>query len=164
MHLPAREEEPAEQVLRLRALQPGRVLRDGEHRPALVELDLVLREVRRLDAVPEPELPGRRLPAAEQRLEERRLPRAVRPDEGDVLAALDRERHVREELLVARASATPSASTTVRPLRFGWRNSKPRLFARRVSSEISPPSSARSFSRRPICVSFACARLARFFL
>ena len=101
VHLPAREEEPAEEVLRLRALEPGGVLRDGEHGPALVELDLVLREVRRLDAVAEPQLSGDGLPAAEQGLEQRRLARAVRPDERDVLAPLDRERDVCEELLVA---------------------------------------------------------------
>ena len=49
----AREEELAEQVLRLRPGQPGH--RDGavEHRAALVELHLVLREVGRLDAVAE---------------------------------------------------------------------------------------------------------------
>ena len=42
-----------------------------------------------------------------------------------------------QEGLVACDDLQGAASTTVRPLRFGCRNSKPRLFARRVSSEIS---------------------------
>ena len=101
MHVPAREEEPSEQVLRLRPLETGLVLRQREHGPALVELDLVLREVRGLDAVAEPELSVLRLAAPEERLEQRRLAGAVRADERDVLAALDREVHAREQLLVA---------------------------------------------------------------
>ena len=101
MHLPAREEEPAEEVLRLWTLKPRGVLCDRKHRPALVELDLVLREVRRLDAVAEPQLSGDGLPAAEECLQQRCLARAVRPDERDVLSPLDRERDVCEELLVA---------------------------------------------------------------
>ncbi len=52
------------------------------------------------------------------------------------------------------------ASATVRPLRAGFRNSKPSCFVRRVRSATSFLVSARSFSSRPICVSFACARLA----
>src|SRR5581483_10895484 len=71
-----------------------------QHRAALVELRLVLGEVRRLHAVAEPHLAAHRVPAAEHRLEQRRLPGAVRPDERDVLAALDRERGVREQELV----------------------------------------------------------------
>ena len=51
-----------------------------EHRAALVELGLVLREVRRLDAVAKPHAPGHRRPAAQDRLEQRRLARAVRAD------------------------------------------------------------------------------------
>src|SRR5207253_1922904 len=50
-----------------------------------------LAEVRRLHAVAEARRPGTGLAHAEQRLEERRLPGAVRPHEGDVLAALERE-------------------------------------------------------------------------
>ena len=61
----------------------------------------MLREVRGQDAVPEPELAARRLSAAEQGLEQRCLPRAVRPDESHVLAALDREGRAGEQLLVA---------------------------------------------------------------
>ena len=44
---PAREEEAPEERLRLGPVQPGRGDRGVEHRAALVELDLVLREVRR---------------------------------------------------------------------------------------------------------------------
>src|SRR5207253_4127043 len=64
-----------------------------EHASALVELDLVLREVRGLDPVSER--------PAQQLLEQRRLAGPVRADERHVLATLDRERHVREQVLVA---------------------------------------------------------------
>src|SRR6188472_3078483 len=101
VHLPAGEQEASEQVLRLRALEAGLVLDESEHVPALVELDLVLREVRGLDAVAQLELPLDRLAAAEKRLQERRLSRAVRADERHVLPALDGERDVREKRLVA---------------------------------------------------------------
>ena len=59
-------------------------------------------------------------------------------------------------------SARPSASRTVRPLRAGFRNSKPRLLVLRVSRSISPFDFARSFSRRSIWVSFTCALRAIF--
>ena len=98
VRLPAGEEEPPEQVLRLGAPQPGHRLHALEHRAALVELGLVLREVRRHDAVADPDALA---PAAEERLEQRRLPGAVRADERDVLAALDRERDVVEQVLLA---------------------------------------------------------------
>ena len=48
---PAGEEEAAQQVLRVRSLQPGRALHALQHRAARVELHLLLREVRRLHAV-----------------------------------------------------------------------------------------------------------------
>src|SRR5207244_2238778 len=63
--LPAREEKAAEQRLRLRPLQPRRAHRRVEDAAALVELEPVLREVRRADAVAERPL--------EQRLQQRRL-------------------------------------------------------------------------------------------
>src|SRR5207342_20905 len=66
VHLPPREEEPSEQILRLRTLEPGLVLDEREDRPALVEFDLVLREVRGLDAVAELQLPRLRLAPPEQ--------------------------------------------------------------------------------------------------
>ena len=82
----AGEEELAEQVLGLRPGEPGH--RDGavEHRAALVELDVVLGEVGGLDAVAEANDPRVRLALADERLEQGRLARAVRADEGDVLA------------------------------------------------------------------------------
>src|SRR5207248_10847489 len=55
------------------------------------QLGLLLAEVRGHDAVTEAHGPRMRLAASEERLEERGLPRAVRADEGDVLAALERE-------------------------------------------------------------------------
>ena len=58
--LPAREEEPSEELLRLGAAQAGRADGRVEHRAALVELGLVLGEVRGLDAVAELDAPGRR--------------------------------------------------------------------------------------------------------
>src|SRR5581483_8177709 len=66
-----------------------------------VELGLVLREVRGHDAVSEPRRAGNGLPPAKQRLEQRRLAASVRADEGDVLAALERERDPLEQLLLA---------------------------------------------------------------
>src|SRR5207237_985753 len=66
-----------------------------EHRAALVELELVLREVRGHDAVAERTL--------EQLVQQGRLARTVRADEDDVLAALDRQRDAGEEVLRARA-------------------------------------------------------------
>ena len=126
MRVPAGEEEAAEQRLRVGAAQAGRGHRRVEHRAALVQLDLVLGEVRRLDAVAERTLPAAGLAAAEDRLEQRRLARAVRADQRDVLAALERERRVVQQLLVAGAQRrAPSASTTTRPDRAGFRNSKP---------------------------------------
>ena len=99
--VPAGEEEPAEQVLRVGALEAGHRLHALEHRAARVELELLLREVRRLDAVAELHASGRRVAPAEHRLEQRRLAGAVRPDERDVLAALDRERRAAQQHALA---------------------------------------------------------------
>ena len=55
----------------------------------------MLREVRDLDAVAEA------VPAGDDLLEKRRLPAAVGADEGDVLASLECQRDVVQELLVA---------------------------------------------------------------
>ena len=145
-------------------LEPGHRLHALEHRAAVVELDLLLREVRGLHAVPEPRLARPGLAVAEHRLEQRRLARAVRADERDMLAALQRERRVVEQVLVARGEEESSTSTTVRPLRAGLRNSKPSVRERRVSNSTSPFAPERSCWRRPICVSFACACLAFVFL
>src|SRR5439155_20509354 len=105
--VPAGEEEPAEERLRLRALEPGAPHRRVEHRPALVELCLVLREVRGDDAVSETRRAAGRVPLPEQRLEQRRLAGAVRADERDMLAPLDRERRAVEQELLARLHAQP---------------------------------------------------------
>ena len=55
VHVPAGEEELAEQRLRLAAGEPGRARGGVEHAAAARQLDLVLREVRGLDAVAEPD-------------------------------------------------------------------------------------------------------------
>src|SRR5580765_526046 len=101
MRLPAREEELPQELLRLRPPQAGRADRRVQHRPALVELRLVLGEVRGLDAVPQADTTGGRLASPEDRLEQRGLAGAVWPDQGDVLAALERERDLMQQLLVA---------------------------------------------------------------
>ena len=63
MLVPAGEEEAAEQVLRRRARKPGGALHAVEDRAALVQLELLLREVRGLDAVSEADLAAGRRPA-----------------------------------------------------------------------------------------------------
>ena len=101
VRLPAGEEEPAEEVLRLRPREPR--LGDGhvEDRAAVRQLRLVLGEVRGDDAVAELHAPLVRLPEAEERLEERRLARSVGPDERDVLPPLEHDRGAVEQELVA---------------------------------------------------------------
>ena len=69
----------------------------------LRQLGLVLREVRGHDAVAELDAARVGLACAEEGLEQGRLPRAVRADERDVLAALEHERRPVEEQLVAGA-------------------------------------------------------------
>src|SRR5256885_308376 len=96
--LPAREEKAAEQVLRLRSLEPSRLLRAFEDAARFVQLDLVLGEVRGNDAVPQPEITGDRLANREQRLEQRRLARPVWTDESDVLAPFQRKLNLGEQL------------------------------------------------------------------
>src|SRR5262249_27671547 len=98
---PAREQEPPEEILRIRSLQAGGPLNALQHRPTRVELHLLLGEVRRDDAVAEPYRPPLRLAFLEDRLEQRRLARAVRAHERHVLAALDREGHAVEQVMVA---------------------------------------------------------------
>ena len=105
--VPAREEKPPEQRLRLRAAQTGAGHCGVEHRAAFVELGLVLREVRRNDAVPQPHAAGGRRQPAQNRLEQRRLAGPVRADERHVLAALDRERALVDERFVARGHDEP---------------------------------------------------------
>ena len=152
--VPAREEEPAEQGLRLGPLQPGAAHRRVEHRAALVELRLVLREVRAASTPwPRRTLPARRCALAEDRLEQRRLARAVRADERDVLAALDRKRRSRRAVACRPPrSERPSTTTTSRPDRGGFRNSNPSV--RRLSLVRRTERTASSFL---ICFSFDCA-------
>ena len=145
--------------------RPGHRLHALEHRAARVELELLLREVRRLDAVPELHASGRGLAPAEDRLEQRRLAGAVRPDERDVLAALERERRAAQQLALADPHVEPlGLDARSRPLRAGFRNSKPSERCLRERSAISAFASCRSCSSRPICVSFACACFAFDFL
>ena len=94
---PAGEEEAPEERLRVGPLQPGHRLHALEDAATLVQLDLLLREVRRLDAVAESDAPGCRGARAQHGLEQRRLSGPVRPDESHVLAALDRKAHVVEK-------------------------------------------------------------------
>src|SRR6185369_14131575 len=97
--LPAREQETAEQVLRLGALETGRLLCAIEDAAGLVQLDLVLGEVGRDDAVAEPRGAPDRLAQRQQGLEQRRLARSVRADERHVLAAFECQADVVQELL-----------------------------------------------------------------
>ena len=157
--VPAREEEAAEQALRLRP-RAGRSSTARTRAPSRASSSSTSCCEKYAASTPWPSC-TRPPPAAaaEHRLEQRRLARAVRPDERDVLAALERERRV---VAAAAASPTatsrPSASTTVRPLRGGFRNSKPSVRCRRVRQrDLGRSRPARSFSSRPICVSFACA-------
>src|SRR5262249_56591055 len=98
---PAREQEASQEVLGIGTLQTCCPLHALQHRAARVELHLLLGEVRRDDAVPEPHRPTLRLALLQDRLEQRRLARAVRPDERDVLATLDREGRAVEQDAVA---------------------------------------------------------------
>ena len=123
--LPAGEQELPEELLGLRTAEAGGGDGRVEHRPALVKLGLVLGEVRRHDAVAQLDPAGVRFAAPEDGLEERRLPRAVRADERDVLAPLERKRGVLEQPLSPARRDRPSDSTTTRPERAGLRNSKP---------------------------------------
>ena len=91
----------------------------------------MLGEVGGLDTVAEATIPASGAPMADQGLEQRRLPGAVRADERHVLLALDHEGSPVDRL-AAGESRRPSISITVRPLRAGLRNSKPRVRRRRV--------------------------------
>ena len=107
----------------------------------------MLGEVRQLDAVADPAEPrGRRSPRAASTCPSRSgrsAPRARR--------ARARARRPRAAASCPAARSKPSASTTIRPLRAGFRNSKP-------SVRRSPRgASTRTASMRAICFSFACA-------
>ena len=104
---PAGEEKAAEQRLGLRSRQPGHRHRALEHRAALVQLHLVLREIRGLDAMPELDRAAVRFEVPEDRLEQRRLAGAVRADESDMLAPFEDERPTAQELLITRGDRQP---------------------------------------------------------
>src|SRR4051794_13354324 len=100
---PAGEQETAEQLLRVRPLQTGRALYALQDRTTQVELELLLREVRRHDPVTKADASGLRFALAEDRLEQRRLAGSVRPDECHVLASFDREGRALQENPIADA-------------------------------------------------------------
>src|SRR5436190_14546636 len=89
---PAGEQEPAEEVLRIGSLQARCALHALQHRAARVQLHLLLREVAGNHPVAEADRASLRFPLLEDGFQQGRLARAVRPDERDVLASLDRER------------------------------------------------------------------------
>ena len=73
-----------------------------EHGVARLQFfDLVLREVPDVRVRTQSALAGLRLERARDELQQRRLPGAVRPDQGDALAAFDRHREVPVHLDVA---------------------------------------------------------------
>ena len=159
MLLPAGEEESAEQVLRRRAAQAGHSTGAIEHGAALVELASCCEKYAGDDAVPE-------LPA-QQRLEQRRLARAVRADERDVLAALEREARRRRGSCLLAGSDVERRRPSIDGLAAARRVEEleaERAAPKRQQRPARPMPCARSFSRRPICVSFACACLAFDFL
>src|SRR5256714_14098724 len=147
--LPAGEEEASEQVLRLRALEAGRLLRAVEHAAGLVQLHFVLGEVGRSDAVSQPRRACDRLPQREQRLEQRRLAGSVRADERDVLAALEREADIVQQLLRAggdlealRLDHGPAAPRRVEKIEsepFLARRQRLELAARLLPLALEPP-------------------------
>src|SRR4029453_7958453 len=81
VRLPAREEEAAEERLSLRPRQSGLGGGAIEHGAMRRQLLRVLREVSGDDTVPESSNAFVQLPPAEDRFQERRLARSVRPDE-----------------------------------------------------------------------------------
>src|SRR5262249_40865336 len=85
-----------EQVLRIGPGQARHRLDALENRAACVQLHLLLREVADLDAVADPDALS-----AHEPFEQGRLARAVRADERDVLAALERERRFAQQDTVA---------------------------------------------------------------
>ena len=131
VHLPAREEEASEQVLRLRTLEPGLVL------------DAVASTVRRSSSsisccekyAASTPWPSFSFPAFGSRRPSKVSSSVVFPEPFGPTSATCSPRSSAKETsassgLSPAASSTPSASITIRPLRFGFRKSKPRLLAR----------------------------------
>src|SRR5205823_1374915 len=90
--IPSGEEEAPEQRLGVRPSEAGHRLHALEDGATRVELHLLLREVADLHAVPDTDTF-----APHQPLEQGRLAGAVRADERDVLAPLDREGRVAQQ-------------------------------------------------------------------
>ena len=118
----------------------------------------MLGEVRGLDAVPQADRPaaGSRRPRIVSSSVV--LPGAVWPDQGDVLAALERERDLMQQLLVAGAQVELLRLDDDAARRAGFRNSKPSV--RRGPG----PSSTCPALMRSICFSFDFACFAFVFL
>ena len=163
VRLPAGEEKAPEQLLRLRARQPGRALGAIEHAAALVELDLVLREVGRHDAVPEADRRRPLLAVAEHRLEQcglarsrsgRRAPTCSPRSIANVASV--------EQLLVAGAHAELVRLEHGAAAARGLEELEPeRAAAARQAARARPSRPRAPSSSRSICVSFAwaCLRL-----
>jgi hypothetical protein len=98
---PAGEEEAAEELLRVRALQARCALDALQHGSARVELHLLLGEIRRDDTVAEAYEAVVGIAPLEDCLEQRCLSRSVRTDECDMLAALDRKARILQQHPVA---------------------------------------------------------------
>ena len=133
--------------------RPGAGHRRVEHRAALVELGLVLGEVRGLDAVTEPDA----CPPAGLRSPRIVSSSVVLPEPFGPTSATCSPRSIAndapvEQLLVARPQRRgPPRRATSRPDRAGFRNSKPSV--RRLSSGAC----TRTASSFLICLSFDCA-------
>ena len=93
----AGEEEASQQLLGIGARKPGRRARAVDHAAAIVQLEGVLGEIAALHALTEAHGSRRRRAATDQRLDQGGLARAVRSDQGDVLAALQHEIDAAEE-------------------------------------------------------------------
>ena len=166
VRLPAREEEPAEERLRLRARQPGRRGGRVEHRSA--------RRAARARAARSSRARRRgRAGSSRRRADARRgSPRAASSCPSRSGRRARPSRRARSTIVASSSSclspaesATSSASRTIRPLRGGSRKSKPSVRSLlRQRLDLLPCAAERSFSRRAICVSFACACFAFDFL
>ena len=117
----AAEQEPPEQRARLvRASARSRAGRPRAPCRLLAELLGVLGEQPELDVVAAAQLAAVELALAGERLDQRRLARAVGADERDVLAALEPQLGVLAAACGRRSAASPSSSSkTTRPERSG---------------------------------------------
>ena len=161
--VPAGEEEAAEQRLRVGAREPGHRLDALEHGAARVELDLLLREVAGLDAVPEADRP-----AAASRRPSSVSSSVVLPEPFGPTSATCSPRSIAND---APASSVAVAERDVEPLGLDDGPPAARRLEELESERARAPrqerdlvrAAARSCSSRPICVSFACACFALSF-